>query len=76
MTSTMSAWWAPLPTTSASRSIEEPRPEPSSVTFSMSDVGRLSTTNQPRSSRWSAACDRPAPESPVITRMSVMTQPD
>ncbi len=32
----------------------------------ISDVGRLSTTNHPRSSSTSATPDRPAPESPVI----------
>ena len=46
-------------------------PLPSSTTLSSSSSGRLSTTNQPRSSRSSAACDRPAPDSPVITSTSV-----
>ena len=67
----MSAWCGPLPTTRASRSVFEPGALPSSATFSMSADGRLSTTNQPRSSRLSAACERPAPDSPAITRMSV-----
>ena len=33
--------------------------------------GRLSTTNQPRSSSDLAALDRPAPDSPVMITMSV-----
>ncbi len=32
--------------------------------------GRLSTTYQPLSSKWLAACDRPAPDIPVITTNS------
>ena len=70
-TSRMSAWCGPLPTTRASRSIGAP-----GHAGQLGDLrdratgGRLSTTNQPRSSRLSAACERPAPDSPVITRMS------
>ena len=43
----------------------------SSATFGISCVGRLSITNQPRSSSASAAVDRPAPDSPVMTTNSV-----
>src|SRR5690349_2040714 len=35
--------------------------------------GRLSTTNQPRSSRDLAAVDRPAPDRPVMMTMSAMS---
>src|SRR3954462_1510280 len=69
-TSLMSAWCGPLPTTRASRAVFEPGATPSSATFSNSADGRLSTTNQPRSSRLSAACERPAPAKPAITGMS------
>src|SRR4051794_21070244 len=71
----MSAWWGPLPTTRARRPVFEPGAVPSSATFSTNDEGRLSITNQPRSSRLSAAWERPAPESPAMTRMSV-TEPE
>ena len=43
----------------------------SSATLGMSAGGRLSMTNQPRSSRLSAACERPAPDRPVITTNSL-----
>ena len=46
----------------------------SSDTFGMSSGGRLSITNHPRSSRMSAACDRPAPDNPVITMNSFTSQ--
>ena len=59
-----SAWRAPAPTTRATRGVSEPGARTSSTTFGMSSVGRLSMTNQPRSSRSSAACERPAPDKP------------
>jgi hypothetical protein len=52
-----------------------------STIVASSDGGRLSTTNQPRSSRHLAAVERPAPDSPVTTTTSsgraasVMTRP-
>src|SRR5439155_17443037 len=42
----------------------------SSATLSMSDGGRLSMTNQPRSSMALATCVRPAPDIPVMIRKS------
>src|SRR3712207_6877102 len=44
--------------------------DPRSTIVDSSDGGRLSTTNQPRSSRHLAAVDRPAPDSPVTTTTS------
>src|SRR5262245_53127757 len=43
---------------------------PSSTMVEISSGGRLSTTNQPRSSRHLAAVLRPAPDSPVTTATS------
>ena len=51
-------WWSPGACTS-------------SATLAMSVGGRLSMTNQPRSSNVSDACERPAPESPVMMRNSL-----
>jgi len=45
----------------------------SSTIVSTSDVGRLSTTYQPRSSSTAAAAERPAPDNPVIRTMSATT---
>ena len=67
-----SAWRAPAPTTSATRGVSEPGARTSSTTFGMSSVGRLSMTNQPRSSRSSAAWERPAPDNPVMITNSLM----
>src|SRR5437763_2231800 len=44
---------------------------PSSTMVAISSGGRLSTTNQPRSSRHLAAVDRPAPERPLTTATSI-----
>jgi hypothetical protein len=49
----------------------DPGADASSATLGMSWGGRLSMTNHPRSSRWSAARDRPAPDSPVMTMNSL-----
>ena len=43
----------------------------SSATLPMREVGRLSMTNQPRSSSTPAAVERPAPDIPVMTTKSV-----
>src|SRR6187431_3106779 len=47
----------------------------SSTIVPMSAVGRLSTTNQPRSSSTSATPDRPAPDKPVIKTTSATGEP-
>src|SRR5438270_5999354 len=62
----------PVPTTSATRSVVEPGARTSSATLAMRAGGRLSMTNHPRSSKVLAALDRPAPDSPVISRNSVV----
>ncbi len=61
-----------MPTTSATRGNDEAGERTSSTNFGMSSGGRLSMTNHPRSSRSSAACDRPAPDKPVMMTNSVM----
>ena len=48
----------------------DPGPATSSATLVIRAVGMLSITNQPRSSRVAAACDRPAPDIPVMIRNS------
>ena len=70
-----SAWWAPAPTTRATRGVAEPGDRTSSTTLGMSSEGRLSMTNQPRSSSASAACERPAPDNPVMITNSLMRGP-
>src|SRR5437763_13760372 len=65
----------PVPTTRATRSVVEPGARTSSATLPMSDGGRLSMTNQPRSSKVFAAFDLPAPERPVMSRNSVIAPP-
>ena len=65
--STSTCW---RPATSASRSMSLPGLLASSTIVSTSDVGRLSTTYQPRSSSTAAAPERPAPDKPVISTMS------
>ncbi len=60
------------PRASATRSMLDSGTMASSATFGMSGVGRLSITNQPRSSSASATVDRPAPESPAMTTNSVI----
>ena len=67
--------WAPAPTTRATRGVALLGDRTSSATLGMSSDGRLSITNQPRSSRASAACDRPAPDSPVMITNSLMPWP-
>ena len=47
-----------------------PAPSVSSATLGISDGGRLSMTNQPTSSRASAAVERPAPDRPATTTTS------
>ena len=59
------------PRARATRSMLDSGTMASSATFGMSGVGRLSITNQPRSSSASATVDRPAPESPAMTANSV-----
>ena len=56
----------------ATSSMVEPGAVASSATLPISEVGRLSTTNQPRSSRTPAAVERPAPDMPVIRTKSVI----
>ena len=51
----------------ATRSMVEPGASASSDTLDMSAGGRLSMTNQPRSSKSFAAWDRPAPDRPAMT---------
>src|SRR5437868_4676311 len=63
---------APVPTTRATRSVVDPGARTSSATLPISDGGRLSMTNHPRSSNALAAFDRPAPESPAMSRHSVI----
>ncbi len=70
MAPTISACCGLVPTTRASRSMPAPGTLASSTIVRTSDVGRLSTTYQPWSSRSAAALVRPAPDSPVITTMS------
>ena len=65
---------APVPTTSASGAAESWK-RASSATFGTSSEGRLSMTNQPRSSNTSATPDRPAPDSPVISTTSATRPP-
>ncbi len=65
-----SSWYGPVPTTSTTLAMPDPGELASSDTLGISSGGRLSMTNQPRSSRMSAACDRPAPDNPVITMNS------
>src|SRR5436305_7954703 len=65
----------PVPTTSATRSVVEPGARTSSATLPMRAGGRLSMTNQPRSSNVLAAFDRPAPDNPVMSRSSVIAGP-
>src|SRR6478672_9518227 len=57
--------------TKATSSIVDPGACASSSTLDINDVGRLSITNQPRSSSTSATEERPAPDSPVMTTKSV-----
>ena len=70
--SRMSAWWGLVPTTSASCSMALPGTLARSTMVRTRDVGRLSTTYQPWSSRSAAALVRPAPDRPVIITMSAM----
>src|SRR5256885_6542141 len=63
------------PTTSATRSVSLPGAATSSITLLMRAVGMLSITNQPRSSKVSAAWLRPAPDSPVMMRNSAIDRP-
>src|SRR3954469_19007287 len=49
---------------------------PSSTMVAISSGGRLSTTNQPRSSRHFAAVLRPAPDRPVTTATSIPLRSD
>src|SRR5436305_3809555 len=63
---------APVPTTRATRSVVDPGARTRSATLPMSAGGRLSMTNHPRSSNVLAAFERPAPDSPVISRNSVV----
>src|SRR5690606_41811113 len=58
--------------TRTTRSTREDGVAASSTTFGTSSGGRLSMTNQPRSSRLSAARLRPAPDRPVITTNSAI----
>ena len=58
-----------VPTTSASFESFDPT-EAISTTLSISSVGILSTTNQPKSSKSSAANERPAPDRPAINKIS------
>ncbi len=62
----------PRPITRATRSVSEPGRPPSSATLVIRAGGRLSMTNQPRSSRVAAAVERPAPDMPVTTRNSLI----
>src|SRR5437588_7052747 len=64
---------APLPTTRATRSVVEPGARTRSATLPMRAGGRLSMTNHPRSSKVLAAFERPAPDSPVISKNSVIS---
>ena len=60
-----SAWWVPLPTTRASAT--DARPRRAAELGDLRDeraAGRLSMTNQPRSSRSSAACGAPGAGQP------------
>ena len=61
----------PRPITSATRSISAPGRLIISAIFRIRAAGRLSMTNQPRSSRDAAAVERPAPDIPVTTRNSL-----
>ena len=72
MASRMSACCGLVPTTRASRSMALPGTLASSTMVRTSEVGRLSTTYQPWSSRSAAALVRPAPDRPVITTMSAI----
>lgn len=65
-----SSWPPPRPTTRATRSVSDPGPETRSATLEIMAVGMLSITNQPRSSKLAAACERPAPDRPVMIRNS------
>ncbi len=47
-----------------------PGAETRSATLEIMAVGMLSITNQPRSSKLAAACERPAPDRPVMIRNS------
>ena len=57
--------------TSATRSISAPGRLIISAMLVIRAAGRLSMTNQPRSSRDAAAVERPAPDIPVTTRNSL-----
>ena len=72
---TISSWYRPVPTTSASRSMPVPGGPANSATFGISDGGRLSITNQPRSSRLLAAWLRPAPDIPAMTTKELTRRP-
>ena len=67
-----SSWLRPA--TSANRSMSLPGLAARSTIVPTRAVGRLSTTYHPRSSRTSAAADRPAPDRPVIRAISATSR--